>query len=387
MNDKKTDNNREYQSFDKPDIMDKIGSNFSSIFGRKSRLSTSKEDMVLQEFSDKDDSGYELFVDERVEKKQLKKQKKIDKKNDKKDRPKKPITPFKRKVINIITYCSIVAIMLIVGVILSLTVLFKTQEFEVNGCTVYDQADIVETAGIGTGSNIFLANKSAAEKRLLEKYPYIEEVEVSFSIPDTITIDIVEAVPSYMVKVSDANYLIASTKGRILKQVESSDGFDLPLFIAQDLTSSVVGEYIEYNDETTVRIIDEIITVFADNGYVGITEVDATDTANITFTYDDRIKVKLGIPEEISYKVRTAMTIITEKLDMNGTQVTEGELDVSSCNTTKKSYFLEQSIIDSQIATTVPDDNENEWNDDTDIYAEDSTQPPTEPLSPDDWYL
>ena len=43
------------------------------------------------------------------------------------------------------------------------------------------------------------------------------------------------------------------------------------------------------------------------------------------------------------------MTIIKEKLDLNGTE-TKGELDVSDCNTTKKSYFLDQSIIDAQKA-------------------------------------
>ncbi len=386
MSDNRRNDNVEYESFDTPDIMDRIGESFASVFSRKSP-NTSKEDSVLSEFSDKDDNGYELFVDEREQKKQLKKQEKIQNKQIKKDKPKKPVTPLKRKIINIVTYCAIIAVMLIVGVILSLTVLFKAQAYEVSGCTIYKEAEIIDTANIPQGSNIFLANKAAAEKRLMKNYPYIEQVEVSFSIPDTITIDIVEAVPSYIVKCSESQYLIASSKGRILKQVESIKGYDLPLFVANELTSNVVGEYVEYNDETTAQIIGEIITVFTDNGYEGITEIDATDTANVTFTYDDRIKVKLGIPEQLSYKVRTAMTIINEKLDLNGTEVTEGELDVSTCNTTKKSYFLEQSIIDSQVETTAPENDDTDDIYDDGEYSDDIEEETQAPLSPEDWYL
>jgi hypothetical protein len=91
-------------------------------------------------------------------------------------------------------------------------------------------------------------------------------------------------------------------------------------------------------------MIESITQTFADNGYQGITEIDATDMANISFTYDNRVKVKLGIPEDLDYKVRTAMTIINENLDKNQTGTITGILDVSRCNSTKRSYFNEQEI-------------------------------------------
>lgn len=384
-----------YESFNKPDIMDKIGDSFSSVFSRRSR-ENEKADELLSEFSGSGKDDYELFVDERVERKKNKKQEKEVKKKGKKSKVKKPVSPLMRRIRNIVTYCSIVAVVLIVCVILSLTVLFKTQNYEVTGNTKYTEAELIETCGISENENIFLANKKSAENRLIKAYPYIEEVDVSFDIPDTITIDIVEAVPSYMVKVSDSKYLIASAQGRILEEAETTDGYSLPLFLGSELTSSVVGEYINYADETTLKVINEIGTVFADNGYTGITEIDATDTANITFTYDNRIKVKIGLPEDISYKVRTAMTIINEKLDLNGSKTTEGELDVSSCNNTKKSYFREQSLIDAQDSTTAENATEAVNNNDLDEDGYDDTtgeliEEPVEETQPqlsvEDWYL
>lgn len=385
-----------YQPFEKPDIMDKIGDSFSSVFSRRSR-ENDKADEVFFEFSK---SGRDdFFVDESVRKPLRKQNNSPKKKTTKKsgeNKPKKPISPLMRRIRNIITACVIVGVVLIVCVVLSLTVLFKTQNYVVTGNTKYSQDEIISTCGIKINENIFLANKKSAEKKIVKAYPYIEEAEVSFSIPDTITIDITEAVPAYVVKVTDSQFIIASSKGRILEIVESTENYDIPLFLGSDVTSLTVGEYVEFSDENTLDIIVDIVKVFVDNGYTGITEIDATDPAQLSFTYDGRIKVKLGLPENISYKVRTAMTIITEKLDLNGSDTTEGELDVSNCYETKKSYFREQSLIDAQTEPTQPDDSKTVEHPDEDydgydditgewIEAEEATEAPT--LSQEDWYL
>ncbi|MBQ8539095.1 MAG: FtsQ-type POTRA domain-containing protein [Ruminococcus sp.] len=405
-----------YDSFDRPDVMDRIGDSFTSAFSRRSR-ENEKADDALYEFSKKGRDDF--FVDESARRKTTKKPTKkpvkksakppvkqalTKKKKSKKTKIKKPVTPLMRKIRNIIACCVIVAIVLIVCVVLSLTVLFKTQNYTVTGNTKYDQNEIITTCGITKNENIFLANKRSAEKKLMKAYPYIEAVDVSFAIPDTITIDVIEAVPAYIVKVTDSQFLIVSSQGRILEQVGATKGYDIPLFLGPDVSNAVVGEYVEFEGKKTLEIINEIVSVFVDNGYTGITELDATDPGNISFTYDGRIKVKLGLPEDISYKVRTAMTIILEKLDLNGTTTTEGELDVSSCNTTKKSYFKEQSLIEAETQPTEVDgDNENgqtvenEYIDeDYDGYdditgeiipIEEEEEETQAPISQDDWYL
>lgn len=340
----------------------------------KARAAYENSNARLSEFSD----GYNDFYVDEMEEQRLQalesKREEKRKKKAKKSKPKKPRSPKSRKAARIIGYASIVAVIIIVGVVLSLTVLFKTQAYEVTGTTKYTDAELIETCGIAEGENIFLAPKTAAEKRLENAYPYVEKADVSFRIPDTITISVTEAVEGYLVKVSDEEYLLVSTKGRILSSLSDITGYDLPLFIGPALVSGAAGDYVAFEDSTVMDIIDEITTVFADNGYQGITEIDATSTANISFTYDNRIRVKLGLPEDLSYKIRTAMTIITEKIDVGTSSAVEGELDVSRCNVTKKSYFNEQPLVSASPteAQTTPDDG----TDDTDAgdwyYDEDS---------------
>ena len=46
-------------------------------------------------------------------------------------------------------------------VTLSLTVFFKTEQLKVSGNTIYESNEILETAGIKTGTNMFLVFDSA----------------------------------------------------------------------------------------------------------------------------------------------------------------------------------------------------------------------------------
>ena len=314
-------------------------------------LSGRDDEEMLSEFSD---DTNDFYVDEQRERKLRARKASAEKKERKKAEKRKLLSPLQRRLIRILSYGAIVTVVLIIGVVLSLTVLFKTQAYEVTGSTKYSESELIDTCGIDKGQNIFLAPKRPAEKRLKNQYPYIEDVDVSFKIPDTIRISVIEAVEGYMVKLSDSEYLVISTKGRILDKAADKNAYDLPIFIGPKPVSGELGDYVSYEDETVLDMIESITQTFADNGYQGITEIDATNTANISFTYDNRIKVKLGIPEDLDYKIRTAMTIINENLDKNNTGTLQGVLDVSRCNTTKRSYFNEQSIAPTQAPSQDP---------------------------------
>lgn len=297
---------------------------------------------ALSEFSD---SSNDFYVDEIKERRRSKAKQRREKKKQKKEEKKKPMTPTGRRIIRIVSFITILTVILVVGVVLSLTVLFKTQTYLVEGNTHYDEQEIIDTCSISVGENIFLAPKAPAERRIKEKFAYVEDVKVSFQIPDTITIRIEEAIDGYLVEYGEEGYLVVSTKGRILDKVSDISGYNLPVFIGPAPVSGEIGDYIEYEDAAVPVITDNITEVFVDNGYSGITEIDCKDTADVSFTYDNRIKVKLGLPEELSYKIRTAMTIITEKIDVNASVKVEGELDVSRCNVTKRSYFDEKPLL------------------------------------------
>lgn len=359
---------------------------------RKTRNPSNNTDDVLSEFSNDNSNFYEDEV-------KKKNRANIDSSEIKK---RKPATPTKRKAKKAVSFILIVGVLLIVTIILSLTILFKVQKYEVSGTTLYTSDEIIEKSGISPGENLFLASKGAAASRIEKSFPYVEKANLLIKIPDTLLINITEASESYLVKNGETEYLVISSKGRILNKTETPSDYNLPIFLGPQATVTEVGKDIEYEDDKVLKIINEISEVFSDNGYQNITQIDASNTANISFTYDGRIKVVLGIPEQLSYKIRTAMTIIEEKIDVNKTVLVEGELDVSKVSTTKKSYFNEASLLElgkpedeekekgskstegnleSAIGELFADDEEDDDEDSEEVEEE------TQKLSPEQWYV
>lgn len=298
---------------------------------------------------------------------------------------KKPLSPFQRKVRRVLVYSLIVLAILTVGVILSMTVLFKTEKIVVNiPDDFYSYQDIINASGLHYQDNIFMAGKTRAEDRLEEKFPYIKEAKVTAKIPDTINIDVELCTPSYAVKTDKLTY-IASEDSKVLEVTSTADEVKVPLIEGVSVKETKAGEHLEFESQIVKDSLGEMFNFAKKMGYKKITRVDigssktqsGTQTLDIRYVYDDRIVVYLGIPENISYKMQTAQTIIEEKLDVNGAVLT-GELDVSGAFETKKSYFNQYSLIpdvittEPQSSTAEPATEADEYYEDEDYYYDDS---------------
>lgn len=255
----------------------------------------------------------------------------------------KPMSPKRRRARRITAYVLIFTCVLIIGVILSFTVLFKTDKIEVEGNELYDDETIISLAGVAEGENIFVASITGDTESIVNNLPYVKEASVDFQIPGTVVINITHETPFYSLK-SGKNYYLVSEEGRVLEKSSKRKKKKLMLVTAPKLKNIKVGSYIDVEESTVTNAMQEIAESLIDNGYdENITAINVKKISNITITYDDRIKIELGLPEDLDYKIRTAFTIINEKLDPNNTGTISGVLNVSECNSTQKSYFNEGS--------------------------------------------
>ncbi|MBQ7504237.1 MAG: FtsQ-type POTRA domain-containing protein [Ruminococcus sp.] len=255
----------------------------------------------------------------------------------------KPLSPKQRRVRRVIAYLSIIVVVLIVGVVLSLTVLFKTEKIEVKGNKYYDNDVIIQLSGIKEGDNIFTSGMFADTSNIIKTLPYIKDVHVGFNIPNEVVISVENQAPYYSLK-SGKNYYLVSKDNRILEQVDKKP--DKLMFIeAPKLKSTEAGDYVEFDKKRYTKALDAIIASLKKNSIKDVTAISVKDINNITITYDNRILIKLGLPDDIDYKIRTAFTIIKNNLDPHNTNTIMGILNVSGCNTgSKKSYFEEVEI-------------------------------------------
>ena len=270
-------------------------------------------------------------------------------------KPKKPMSPGMRKVRNIAVTASILLAVFIVGMILSLTVFFKADKFAVYGIERYSKKEVVDASGINLDENIFTANKKQAEERIERMLPYIEDAQVYSIFPDTIGVNITMAKPACKINAIGGCYIV-SDKGKVLEITSDGDAFEVPLIEGVQIKGRDKGEFVDYGSETLTKALKEMFRTFDELGstrITGITIEKTEDIFEIRFDYDNRIIVQLGLPEEISYKLRAADKIIAKLDEDEGTAIA-GELDVSSCHENGRSYFDQYSIFSPDVPATEP---------------------------------
>ena len=259
-----------------------------------------------QDFED----GY--YIDEYSEKKRSERRAKVIRKQEREviRRNKKPVTQKQARNRRIIIGTAILLAVLVVGAILSLTVLFKTEKIDIEGDEYYYEDQIIAFSNVSLQQNIFLAAMGGTPQ---------------------------EAMPAYYVKDGD-KYLIISSKGRVLDtEAEPPEG--LTELICNDFSNKEVGSYIEFEDKAIPDILETVANSLKNNGLDNITAFDVTDPSSIKINYAGRIVINIGVAEDIDYKIKTAAAIITQKLDPNKTGQVYGSLDVSTCSKNKMSHF------------------------------------------------
>lgn len=264
----------------------------------------------------------------------------------------KPISPQKRRARRIFAYVSIITTVIVVGVVLSLTVLFKAENIYVNGNKYYPEDTIIRLAGVREGDNIFVASMFGNKKAISGNLPYVKSAGISFQLPNSIVIDIENATASQCVK-TGGMYFKVSEENRILEQMPKKSKKLISL-VAPALKSTKVGDKVEFKDNSYTKALNSLAECIKKNNYRKITEINIKRISDISITYDKRIKIKIGLPEALDYKLKTAFAIISEKLDPNHTGKIKGILNVSKCDKTKKSYFKEGSIKEKDEDVTVP---------------------------------
>ena len=267
----------------------------------------------------------------------------------------KPVSHKARKFRSFVVYLAIVLVVLIVGLILSLTVLFKTENIEVSGNAMYSDEEIITLSGIDIGDNIFLAGKKRAEENIEKACPYIADAHVYFKLPDKIMIDITMAEPSYYIE-SLGGFYVVNEQGKVLEVTATDDEVDVPVVEGASVRGKAPGETIEYSSSVVSTAIGEIFAAFEEYNCEKITAVNVQQgsgsTVKFRYVYDDRIVVYLGLADNLNYKIQSATAIIKEKIDVNNSTIA-GELDVSTAFENNKCYFNEYTLLAPNVAPTV----------------------------------
>lgn len=218
------------------------------------------------------------------------------------------------------------------GLYYAVSKFLKVNNIVVCGSSMYTEQDIIETSTLkddGSNNMIFLSFKRIKEN-LKTGLPYIKDVEIYRSYPDTIIIEVEPDQPFAQIGVDDNKYLVDESL-KILSKVNATE-YDYLEVNAKLADGQKIGGSLQFEEEKSHQIFDNVIEQCQKNGLLeSMNTIMLNDLFDIYMIYDDRIQIALGDYTEINSKIQFAANIISLRPETD-----KGIADVRS---TQQAYF------------------------------------------------
>lgn len=190
--------------------------------------------------------------------------------------------------------------------------LFDIKEINVNGISKLTKEEVISISQIPINTNIFALNKLKAKYRLLEN-SYIEDVYIKREYPSTISINVKEKVPTFMIQFANS-YIYLNNQGYMLEV--STEALPLPtlLGIKTDLSNVKPGKRLDVEDLKKFNKLIQIMDISRNFELdTLITRIDITDTSNYTVYIDSEGKtVYLGDAVDLNTKILHLKEILNQ---------------------------------------------------------------------------
>ena len=235
-----------------------------------------------------------------------------------------------------VLYTGLCVSVAVVIVILSLTVLFKTQTITIKGNSIYSTKEVMAVLPIQKEKNLFLADTSSAEEKLEENLPYIYDAQIKRKLPSTIIVDIKETPQVYALKNKDKMYTLLDDNFKVLEISVKDMPKNAIIIKKAALNSATPGQEAVFTNEKVKNNLSLLINAKNNLKLDKITEIYSVDINNNYMVYDGRITIKLGSTDDLEDKLYSAFAAI-KKLEEQNPQA-QGEITVGSG---KQVYFTE----------------------------------------------
>lgn len=225
----------------------------------------------------------------------------------------------------VVYYVAIGIILFGIFAVLSVTVLFNTEQIIIVGESDYTDEQIIAASGLKGDENLVRLNLSGTAEKILDKLVSLDSVKVTKTYPSAITITVERSVPMANFYYGGKNYVISHT-GRVMR-IGDADEKVMRIIGYQPADSVILGGFVKAENEEQDKLIRELSTAIEKGGLTeSITTVNISDAIGLKMTYQNRIEIYLGSILQIDSKIR----VINELID-NG-YIAETEyvtLDVS----------------------------------------------------------
>ena len=206
---------------------------------------------------------------------------------------------FLYKVLSVLVICGCLTA--------ALTLFFRVDDVVITGQQRYTDEEVLAASGIEYGDNLFLLNKYDAAGQIVAALPYIEEIRINRTLPDTLTIEVRECV-SPMAIVQDGSAWIVSSAGRIVDQKAESVAGNYAVISGCQLLAPSVGTQMALSTEyaSQQESLLALMKALEESGMLqDVDGIRLDDLSAIRMDYVGRFTVKMPYGADYPMKLKT----------------------------------------------------------------------------------
>ena len=266
-------------------------------------------------------------------KKKLAPKKKNNKKIRNNNKKKKKIN--NKKLNRIIKCTSFIVLGIFLLIFLIVSPIFNIENIEIEGNSILSNEKIISLSEIHIDENIFRINKMLVKEKI-KSNAYVESVEISRKLPNTIQIQIKERKVKYMLEYADG-YVYVNSQGYMIDI--SKDKKEVPIIIgySTENTDIAIGNRLKNEDLKGIEMANKIVEVANSNEITSlITKIDISNSKNYTLILEtEGKKIYLGDCTDLTTRIARAKAIIEK------TAGKEGEIFLDGNTSTENPRFKE----------------------------------------------
>ena len=199
----------------------------------------------------------------------------------------------------------------------TILVLFKAPFFNISevicvGQERLTEKQILETARVAEGKNIFLTNISDVKERVKD-IPFVSESNARRIFPNKVKIWVRESVPCFAVE-RGGKFIILDKDTKVLEVVKENKD-NLCLLTLSETKDGTPGKLYADEKNPHDKKLLELIRIMENLGMTKyLNNIDFSDISDIIILYDSRLKIKIGNTNDMEYKLKFINKVIKEKI-------------------------------------------------------------------------
>ena len=213
-----------------------------------------------------------------------------------------------------------------VGVVLVLVLFFKIDTIKITGDKVYADKEVILQSGIEVGDSLLMLRESKVKDTLTKSLPYIGQVAIEKSLPDTLVIK-VTATREVVAFQNATGFVLVDANGKVLSENGSMLRDNVAIVSGLKTKSITAGEIVELSDEKTTEQFLGLLDAIDESGIEMLTDITLNKNGNWEIRYDDRITIKVEADEQIKTELKRAVLILETENERN--PYVEGVLDLT----------------------------------------------------------